>query len=104
MKSTSASALLTGSTPARPGPGAMPEGLLRALDVTIARRMEGLLAGDFRSNLLGTGTELAMIRPYAPGDDVRRIDWNVTARTAEPHVRMHVTERALVSWLLLDTS
>ena len=102
--SASASALLSGSTPARPGPGAMPEGLLRALDVSIARRMEGLLAGDFRSNLLGTGSELAMIRPYEPGDDVRRIDWAVTARTNEPHVRVDLAERVLVTWLVLDTS
>jgi uncharacterized protein (DUF58 family) len=82
----------------------MPEGLLRALDVTIARRMEGLLAGDFRSNLLGTGSELAMVRPYVLGDDVRRIDWNVTARTNEPHVRVDLAERVLVTWLALDTS
>ncbi len=82
----------------------MPEGLLRALDISITRRMEGLLAGDFRSNLLGTGSELAMIRPYAPGDDVRRIDWNVTARTNEPHVRVDLAERVLVTWLALDTS
>jgi uncharacterized protein (DUF58 family) len=105
MTSSSASALLSGATsPARPGPGAMPEGLLRALDITIARRMEGLLAGDFRSNLLGTGSELAMVRPYVPGDDVRRIDWNVTARTTEPHVRVDLAERVLVTWLVLDTS
>jgi uncharacterized protein (DUF58 family) len=104
MTSSSASALLSGTTPARPGPGTMPEALLRALDVSIARRMEGLLAGDFRSNLLGTGSELAMIRPYAPGDDVRRIDWNVTARTNEPHVRVDLAERVLVTWLVLDTS
>jgi uncharacterized protein (DUF58 family) len=104
MTSRSASALLPGTTPARPGPGEMPEALLRALDVSIARRMEGLLAGDFRSNLLGTGSELAMIRPYAPGDDVRRIDWNVTARTNEPHVRVDLAERVLVTWLVLDTS
>lgn len=82
----------------------MPEGLLRALDVTIGRRMEGLLAGDFRSNLLGTGSELAMVRPYVLGDDVRRIDWNVTARTNEPHVRVDLAERVLVTWLTLDTS
>jgi uncharacterized protein (DUF58 family) len=82
----------------------MPEGLLRALDVTIGRRMEGLLAGDFRSNLLGTGSELAMVRPYVPGDDVRRIDWNVTARTNEAHVRVDLAERVLVTWLVLDTS
>jgi uncharacterized protein (DUF58 family) len=82
----------------------MPEGLLRALDVTIGKRMEGLLAGDFRSTLLGAGSELAMIRPYAPGDDVRRIDWNVTARTGEPHVRVDLAERVLVTWLVLDTT
>jgi uncharacterized protein (DUF58 family) len=104
MSSKSVSALLPGTTKARPGPGAMPEGLLRALDVSIARRMEGLLAGDFRSNVLGTGSELAMIRPYEPGDDVRRIDWNVTARTNEPHVRVDLAERVLVTWLALDTS
>ena len=99
-----AGALLTRPTAARPGPGAMPEGLLRALDVSIGRRVEGLLAGDFRSNLLGTGTELAMMRPYVPGDDVRRIDWNATARTGEPHVRVDLAERVLVTWLVLDTS
>jgi len=82
----------------------MPEGLLRALDVTIGRRMEGLLAGDFRSTHLGAGSELAMVRPYAPGDDVRRIDWNVTARTNETHVRIDLAERVLVSWLVLDSS
>jgi uncharacterized protein (DUF58 family) len=82
----------------------MPEGLLRALDVSIGRRVEGLLAGDFRSNLLGTGTELAMMRPYVAGDDVRRIDWNATARTGEPHVRVDLAERVLVTWLVLDTS
>ncbi len=100
----SASALLSRPTPARPGPGPMAEGLLRALDVTIGRRVEGLLAGDFRSTLLGGGTELAMIRPYAAGDDVRRIDWNVTARTGEPHVRVDLAERVLVTWLVLDGS
>ena len=62
-----AGALLARPTPARPGPGPMAEGLLRALDVSIGRRVEGLLAGDFRSNLLGTGTELAMMRPYVAG-------------------------------------
>jgi len=66
--------------------------------------MEGLLAGDYRSAVHGDGTELVQVRPYVPGDDVRRIDWNVTARTAEPHVRVHLAERVLVTWLLLDTS
>jgi uncharacterized protein (DUF58 family) len=99
-----AGALLSRPTPERPGPGPMAEGLLRALDVSIGRRVEGLLAGDFRSNLLGSGTELAMVRPYVAGDDVRRIDWAVTARTGEPHVRVDLAERVLVTWLVLDGS
>ena len=91
-------------TPEAPGPGQMPEALLRALDFTIGRRIESLLAGDYRSTLLGHGTELAQVRPYVPGDDVRLIDWNVTARTLEPHVRVHLAERVLVTWLVLDVS
>jgi uncharacterized protein (DUF58 family) len=82
----------------------MTEGLLHALDISIGRRVQGLLAGDFRSTLLGTGSELAMVRPYELGDDVRRIDWNVTARTGEPHVRVDLAERVLVTWLVLDVS
>jgi uncharacterized protein (DUF58 family) len=82
----------------------MPDALLRALDVNIQRRVEGLLAGDYRSALLGDGTELAQVRPYVPGDDVRLIDWNVTARTGEPHVRVLFAERVLVTWVVLDTS
>jgi uncharacterized protein (DUF58 family) len=78
--------------------------LLKALELTIARRVDGLLAGDHRSALLGRGTELAQVRPYVPGDDVRLIDWNVTARTTEPHVRVHLAERVLVTWIVLDLS
>jgi len=67
--------------------------------------MESLLAGDHRSSLLGRGTELAQVRPYRPGeDDVRLIDWNVTARMFEPHVRVQLAERLLVTWVLLDVS
>ncbi len=91
-------------TPEQPGPGPMPVALLRALDVHIGRKMQSLLAGDYRSALQGDGTELAQIRPYTDGDDVRRIDWNVTARTGEPHVRVSVAERVLATWLVLDTS
>src|SRR3954468_11743803 len=92
------------STPERPGPGPMPDPRLRAVDIQIGRKMEGLLSGDYRSAVLGMGTELAQVRPYVPGDDVRRIDWNVTARTGETHVRVHLAERVLVTWLVLDTS
>jgi uncharacterized protein (DUF58 family) len=101
---TLARALRAEVRPDRPGPGPIPEGLLRALDVSIGRRVEGLLAGDYRSVLQGEGTELAQIRPYIPGDDVRAIDWNVTARTGEPHVRVRQAERVLVTWIVLDTS
>jgi uncharacterized protein (DUF58 family) len=92
-------------TAARPGPGPVPEVLLRALDLTVRRRIEGLLAGEHRAVTLGQGTELAQVRPYQPGqDDVRQIEWNVTARTGEPHVRVQIAERAVSTWLLLDTS
>jgi uncharacterized protein (DUF58 family) len=92
------------ATPDRPGPGPMPDALLRALELTIGRRVEGLLAGDHRSALLGTGTELAQVRQYVPGDDVRQIDWAVTARTQMPHVRVQLAERVLVTWIVLDAS
>jgi uncharacterized protein (DUF58 family) len=91
-------------TAARPGPGPMPDALLRALDVQVRRRIEGLLPGDFQSVSVGSGTELAQVRRYEPGDDVRRIDWNVTARTSEPHVRLDVAEKALTTWVVLDAS
>jgi len=80
----------------------MPEALLRALELSIGRRVDGLLAGDHRSHLLGRGSELAQVRPYVPGDDVRLIDWNVTARTHEPHIRVQLAERVLVTWIILD--
>jgi uncharacterized protein (DUF58 family) len=82
----------------------MPEGLLRALDLDVRRRIDGLLAGDYRATRWGPGTELAQVRPYEPGDDVRQIEWNVTARTGEPHVRVQVAERSMTTWLMLDVS
>jgi len=91
-------------TPDRPGPGPIPDALLRATELMIRRRVDSLLAGDYRSATLGVGTELAQVRPYQPGDDVRRMDWNVTARTRQPHVRVHLAERSLAIWLLLDAS
>lgn len=82
----------------------MPHEALRALDLTVGRRLRGMLAGDYRSSDHGDGIELAQLRPYEPGDDVRLLEWNVTARTGVPHVRVNLAERALVTWLLLDTS
>ncbi|HLY93885.1 MAG TPA: DUF58 domain-containing protein [Gaiellaceae bacterium] len=96
--------LLGAATPARPGPGPLPFELLHALQIEIGRRLEGMLAGDYRSSQYGIGVELAQVRPYVPGDDVRQIEWNVTARTGEPHVRVQLAERVLVTWLVLDTS
>jgi uncharacterized protein (DUF58 family) len=100
----SATPLLGAATPDRPGPGPLPFELLHALQLEVARRLEGMLAGDYRSSQFGIGVELAQVRPYVPGDDVRQIEWNVTARTGEPHVRVQLAERVLVTWLVLDTS
>ena len=91
-------------TPARPGPGPITAESLEALELAIGRRVDGLLAGDHRSAFAGVGTELYQVRPYEPGDDVRRIDWNVTARTAQTHVRVELAERVLVTWLVYDAS
>ena len=87
-----------------PGHGPVPEAVLRGLDLTVRRRLEGLVPGDQRTPAVGVGTELAAVRAYRPGDDVRQLDWNATARTGEPHVRVHVAERSVTTWLLLDLS
>ena len=91
-------------SPAEPGPGPVPPSVLRALDIAVMKRIESLIPGEHLTPQVGSGTELAMIRPYFPGDDVRHIDWNATARLREPHVRVHVGERALTTWLVLDIS
>ena len=91
-------------TPERPGPGPVPPAVLRSLDLAVMRRVESLVPGEHLTPQVGGGTDLAMIRPYRPGDDVRHMDWNVTARMREPHVRVHVGERAMTAWLLLDVS
>ncbi|HEX5146835.1 MAG TPA: DUF58 domain-containing protein [Conexibacter sp.] len=89
---------------ARQGPGPLPHGLIAALDLVVARRAAGALPGDRRAAGLGAGTELAQLRPYEVGDDVRQIDAAATARTGVPHVRLHVPERTLTTWLVLDVS
>src|SRR3954466_2164290 len=89
---------------AEPGPGPVPSTVLRSLDLAVMKRVESLIPGEHLTPQVGQGTELAMIRPYFPGDDVRHIDWNATARLQEPYVRVHVGERALTTWLVLDVS
>lgn len=91
-------------TPSPTDPGPIPEAVLRGLDLSVRRRLEGLLPGDQPTPAVGVGTELAQVRAYRPGDDVRQIDWNATARTGEPHVRVHVAERSVTTWLMLDLS
>ncbi|MDH4147442.1 MAG: DUF58 domain-containing protein [Acidimicrobiia bacterium] len=78
--------------------------LLARVELTIARRLDGLLQGDYRGLLNGQGSELGETRPYQPGDDVRRIDWNVTARTDAPHTRDTIADRELETWLAVDLS
>ena len=82
----------------------MPGPLVETLDLVLARRAAGALPGERRAAGLGTGTELAQIRPYQVGDDVRRLDAAASARTGIAHVREHVPERALTTWVLLDVS
>lgn len=78
--------------------------ILRRLELDIELRLDGLLHGDHRGLVPGHGSELGETRAYAPGDDVRRIDWNVSARLSEPHVRLTVAERELETWLVIDRS
>ena len=77
---------------------------LRRLELQVTRRLDGLLAGDYRGLLPGQGSEQADGKPYEPGDDVRRIDWNLTARMDTPHVRTTESDRELTTWLVVDTS
>ncbi len=81
-----------------------PEAVLRRLELDINRRLDGLLQGDYQGLLPGPGSEPGESRPYRAGDDVRRMDWNVTARTAVPHVRDAVADRELETWVVVDAS
>ena len=89
---------------ARQGPGPLAQPLIEALDVAVNRLVAQTLPGDRRAAGVGLGTELAQLRPYELGDDVRHIDAAASARTGMPHVRLHVPERALTTWIVLDVS
>ncbi|MBX3610325.1 MAG: DUF58 domain-containing protein [Hydrogenophaga sp.] len=80
------------------------EALLRRLEWTVLRRLDGLLQGDHKTLLRGTGLDLADLREYQLHDDVRHIDWNVTARLQQPHVRVFTEDREMAAWFLLDLS
>jgi uncharacterized protein (DUF58 family) len=92
------------SPAARQGPGPIPQPLIEALDVTLSRLVARTLPGERRAVGVGDGTELAQLRPYEVGDDVRHIDAAATGRTGRVHIRRHVPERALTTWIVLDVS
>ena len=95
-----------------PNPGAPPrtadpatlDAALNTLELTVRRRLDGLLQGNHLGLVPGPGTEPGDARPYYPGDDVRRMDWSVTARTTEPHIRQTIADRELETWLVADLS
>ncbi len=87
-----------------PGRDRRSEKVLRQLELQVTRRLDGLLQGDYQGLLPGPGSEPGESRVYRPGDDVRRIDWNVTARTTVPHVRDQVADRELETWVVVDCS
>jgi uncharacterized protein (DUF58 family) len=85
-------------------PARASEQLLRRLEWQVIRRLDGRLQGAYRTYFYGSGIDVADLRVYTPEDDVRHIDWNVTARLDEPHVRQYHEDRELTAWLLLDRS
>ncbi len=81
-----------------------PERILQRLDWHVIRRLDGILQGDYRSLFYGTGLDFADLREYQAGDDIRNIDWNVTARMNSPYVRQYIEDREITAWFLLDFS
>ncbi|HKA45550.1 MAG TPA: DUF58 domain-containing protein [Burkholderiales bacterium] len=92
----------SGGTP--PARGYDPESVLRRLEWTVIRRLDGLLHGDYRTLFRAFGLDLADLREYQFHDDVRHIDWNVTARLQTPYVREFHADREVTAWFLLDLS
>jgi uncharacterized protein (DUF58 family) len=88
----------------RPASASTPESILQRLDWQVIRRLDGLLQGDYRSLFYGYGVDFADLREYQPGDDIRYIDWNTTARINTPYIRQYVEDREITAWFLLDLS
>ena len=90
---------------ATPSSGAAtPERILRRLEWRVIRHLDGLFQGDYRTLFYGTGIDFADLREYQPNDDIRHIDWNVTARMNSPYVRQYVEDREITAWFLIDRS
>lgn len=92
------------SPEARTSLAAAPERILHRLDWQVIRPLDGLLQGDYRTLFYGPGLDFADLREYQPEDDIRHIDWNVTARLNRPYVRQYYEEREITAWFLLDLS
>jgi len=88
----------------RPSEAASPERILQRLEWQVIRPLDGQLQGDYRSLFYGYGIDLADLREYQPGDDIRYIDWNVTARMDTPYVRQYMEDREITAWFLVDLS
>ncbi|MFG1954749.1 DUF58 domain-containing protein [Micromonospora sp. NPDC048830] len=103
---TSPASLPSRDTRWTPSPAVTPrtEAVLSRLQLLVTRKLDGLLQGDYAGLLPGPGSEAGESREYRPGDDVRRMDWPVTARTTTPHVRRTVADRELETWLAVDLS
>ena len=87
-----------------PASGLTPERILQRIDWQVIRKLDGMLQGDYRSLLYGYGVDFADLREYQAEDDIRYIDWNVTARMNTPYVRQYVEDRDITAWFLLDLS
>jgi uncharacterized protein (DUF58 family) len=87
-----------------PTSASTPERILHRLDWKVIRRLDGVLQGDYRSLFYGYGVDFADLREYQPGDDIRYMDWNVTARMNTPYVRQYHEDREITAWFLLDLS
>ena len=98
------STLALAPPPGSQGPGPMPSRLIEALDLALVRRAAGTIPGEHKSPGAGLGTELAQLREYQPGDDVRQLDAAASARMGVPHVRLQVPERLMTCWIVLDVS